>query len=70
MQRIDRREIEEIRIIDRRLEDGSFQSTCCIKVRGSWFSDTRSPACLGADYTRDEIIEEFLTFREFFDRTN
>lgn len=60
-----RSDVEEIRLIDRHLEDGTFESTCYIKARGQWFKETRHPIVehQPGEYRREDIISEFLNFQ-------
>lgn len=70
MARLKAADVEEIRIVDRQLEDGRFESTAYIKARGEWYKDTRYPAGEDRDgkYDRAAIISEFIAFQDIYDK--
>lgn len=64
------REVEEIRIIDSRQENGKFESRLYIKVRGRWFTDPNDirEVRFEGDYgDRKALIDEFLFLQELFE---
>ena len=63
------KEVQEIRIIDSRQENGKFASRLYIKVRGSWFtdpSDIREVRFEGDYGDRKALIDEFLFLQDSF----
>ena len=70
MRKIKRREVQEIRVIDRKLPNGNVQSDCYVKARGMWFRDTRFPDSMGGDYTEKSLIDDFIFLQEFFERVD
>jgi hypothetical protein len=66
MPRIKRSEVTEIRIVDRKLPDGRFESTAYIRARGHWYRDTRYPETHDGRYDRKAIIDEFIAFQDTY----
>lgn len=64
--RFKRSEVTDIRIVDRKLPSGQFQSTVHIKARGYWFRDIRYPEEQSGHYDRKAIIDEFIAFQDHY----
>jgi hypothetical protein len=70
MRPIKRSEVEQLRLFDRILENGRFESRCYVKARGMWFKDTRFQAsdARAKAYNREAIIKDFLASQPIYQR--